>query len=206
MRILSLSLCGLALLVGSLSGCTPLLGTPEEKTMFVLSLHDECIPKSGKPSTDQTLFIKPIVGSRLIDSTRILFSRSEDTVGFYQRSSWSESPTKTLTEKLLSRIECENIFTSVSKGLTTLSPRYVLGIELTEYRFEASASPGTIKITARAELSDTTTRTLIGSHYFTISKGAPSYDAKGAVAAFASGSDELLSQVIDWVRATVIIP
>lgn len=117
----------------------------------------------------------------------------------YANSRWITSPTVMLTQRMRDQI-ADNTGNQVIRNNNTAKAEYIVHIELEEFMqiFDSTQrSHGSIAL--RASLIRHGTRNLIAQNYFSTQVAAPTSDANGAVMALSNASDELISNVIEWM-------
>ena len=192
------------LLVFSLSllcGCAGLFAPPKiDRTAFVLGTLEGGTPEIAPSRSGKRLIIEPVKAPAFIDSERILFSKDRKTIGFYQYSSWAQSPAKRFADLLAKRFENSGTFSSVAKGSGLIDGDYVLSIEIRDFFHDAEKSPGVVVVKGKAELIELGTSTIKATHQFSREEAATSFDAKGAVDAFNTAAASIVEELLNWVQ------
>jgi len=133
------------------------------------------------------------------DTLQIAYSRTPGTRDYYQFSSLTETPAKALNAMLLSELERSGAFRSVASATSGISGNLLLTTKLEEIFHEASAPPGTARVTLSAQLSDPIGRKLIARRTFTASSDVSSFDAEGAVAGMRAALASAVAEEAAWV-------
>lgn len=169
-----------------LSGCVS-AGTRDADRYFLL----EATPPAGvaaRPSV--SVQVAPTSVESFYDTQSIVFSRAPGTRAYYQFNHWTERPQGAIHKALASRLEAGG----QGSGL-------VLRTHLEEIYHDASAQPGTARITINAQLRDPSSRAVLARKTFSQAVPAASYDAPGAVQGLRRALDALLDEVAAWVEA-----
>lgn len=149
------------------------------------------------------LAIQPISGDPLADSTVLVFSRRAGERAMYQFASWSERPSRRISQLAEQRLEARGRFASVTQLGQPVHTDWLLTLALENMVHDVSRTPGQVQISMRAELIRRADRIRVGQRVFAASSPATEAAAPAAVAAFAVATADLLDQLADWVEATV---
>ena len=190
---------GLAL-AALLAGCGG-LGSSAPRRYFVL----EAAPTGLAPGPlrhDAVLLVAPTTAGSFYDSQDIVYSRRLGERAFYQLSSWTEPPHRSVASLLKARLAWGGAFRAVAESGSGVRGSLLLRTHLIELYHDAVDSPGAVRLVLRAELSDVAGRSLLGQRNFEATVPAPSYDAVGAVQAAGRGLGQLLDEVAAWTART----
>jgi cholesterol transport system auxiliary component len=146
-----------------------------------------------------TLVVAPATASSFYETQDIVFSRAPGVRAYYQYHSWTERPSRRITEIVLTRLERAALFKSVAPALSALRGDLVLNLHLADFYHDAADAPGRVRITLAAELLDPVRRTLLARRTFEQSAPAESYDAGGAVRAFNAAVGAMLDEMTVWI-------
>jgi cholesterol transport system auxiliary component len=152
----------------------------------------------GLETLDLTLVLREASAPSYINSRNIVFSRSPQTRGTYQLSTWVENPPESFTRILLRRLEDGALFRQVAKSPTTAAADLFLATEIVQFFHDVSSSPGEVVVEIRAELTRAHRRQIIGSRSFSRRLPGPTFDAKGAAIAFNRAIGEIVEEVVLW--------
>jgi cholesterol transport system auxiliary component len=169
----------------TLAGCFP-ASTREAQRFYVLEA-----PPAAQ-AAKAPVRVAPTTTSSFYDTQSLVYSRSPGTRGYYQFAAWTEPPGVTLGALLAERLATARAAKDAP----------VLHTHLVELYHDASQSPGTVRVTLRAELTDPARRETIAARSFTHTAPAASYDAEGAVRAINQTIGRLLDEVAAWVSAS----
>ena len=111
----------------------------------------------------------------------------------------TETPATALNAMLLSELERSGAFRSVASASSGISGNLLLTTRLEEIFHDASAPPGTARVTLSAQLSDPIARKLIARRTFTSSSDVSSFDAEGAVAGMRAALASAVAEEAAWV-------
>jgi cholesterol transport system auxiliary component len=186
------------LLAAALAGCAGLRPT-EAHRYFVLDAPAVEQPQAPPtPAHDAVLLVAPTSVSTFYDTQGMAFSRTSGQLAYYQYSSWSEPPGRRLTTLLATTIERRGDYRVVAVAGSGIRGQLLLTTHLEEIYHEASALPGTARVTLTAELVDLRHRALIARRTFSASAPLTSGDAAGAATACGQALGDVLSQVAAW--------
>lgn len=172
----------------ALGGCglLPERGTPPE-------LHD-LGPAPLETQANSPASLGQVSAPSWLDTTdlqyRLLYA-DPYVVGAYAESRWIAPPAELLAGRLRARLD--------AGGETQARWLLTVTLDSFEQRFEA---PGTAVAVIRlqAEVRDRASRELIASRTLARERPTPSADADGAVRALAALSDQMIEDVLAWLR------
>ena len=186
---------GLAV-VGLLAGCGG-LSTPPAHRYFVLeTAPTRLVP--GALQRDAMLLVAPTTASSFYDSQEIIYSRRAGERAYYQLSSWTEPPNRSLATLLAGRLALGGAFRGAVETNSGVRGSVMLRTHLVELYHDAVATPGTARATLTAELSDPGGRSLLAQRSFSASVPVASYDAAGAVQGFGQALGQVLDEIAVW--------
>jgi cholesterol transport system auxiliary component len=188
-------------MTAALAGCVS-FGQQETQRYYVLDASSGA--KAGKVVTPRaaTLLVAPTTTSGFYETPEIVYSRAPGERAYYQLSTWTERPSRRITELLVMRLERDGLFKTVAADSSGVQGELVLNTHLAEFYHDAATPPGSVKVTITAELTDPARRALLARRSFSRSAAAPSYDAPGAVQAFNRTVKAILDDISAWVDAT----
>jgi cholesterol transport system auxiliary component len=189
---------GVLLLAAALAGCAGLRPTQAHRYFVLDAPASEQPAAPATPSHDTVLLVAPTSVATFYDTQDMAFSRTAGELSYYQYSSWSEPPGRRLTALLATTIERRGDFRVVAIAGSGIRGQVMLTTHLEEIYHEASALPGTARVTLVAELVDLRHRTLIARRTFSASAPLTSGDAAGAATACGRALGELLGEVAAW--------
>lgn len=180
----------------ALAGCGGLRAPPAHR-YFVLELAPTRIV-AGPMQRDTTLLISPTTAASFYDSEDIIYSRRTGERAYYQLSSWTEPPNRSLASLLAARIALGGAFRGVAEITSGVRGQLLLRTHLAEIYHDAVSLPGSARVTLTAELSDPAGRIPVARRTFSASRPVPSYDAAGAVQGFGQSLGAVLDEVAAW--------
>src|SRR6185436_11178470 len=117
---------------------------------------------------------------------------------YYQLSSWTEPPNRSLAALLTARVAGSGAFRGAVESAGSVRGGLLLRTHLVELYHDAVAPPGAARATLSAELSEPGGRTLLAQRSFSASAPVATYDAGGAVQGFGQALGQLLDEVAVW--------
>ena len=194
----------LTALAAALAGCGGLSPPPAHR-YFVLEVASTRIT-AGAMRRDAMLLVGPTTAASFYDTQEIIYSRRSGERAYYQLSSWTEAPNRSLASILAARIALGGAFRGVADTSSGVRGQLLLRTHLAEIYHDAVAPPGSARVTLSAELSDPAGRTLVARRSFSASLAVSSYDATGAVQGFGQALGTLLDEVADWAAEAAATP
>jgi cholesterol transport system auxiliary component len=195
-----------ALSAAALAGCAG-FGSKDVQRYFVLEVAP---PKSAAPASaprsGPTLLIAPTGASSFYDTQEIVFSRTEGQRNYYQFSSWTEPPARTLDRLLAVRLDNTGNFAAVVPTTSGVRGSLLLRAQLVEMYHDVSTEPGEVDVTLDVSLSDPATRVLVARRSFVAAVPVASADAVGAVHAFDLALTRILDDVAAWTSERAAAP
>jgi cholesterol transport system auxiliary component len=141
------------------------------------------------------LLVHPTSVAAFYDTQRLVFSRAAGQRAYYQFAAWTERPGRALSELLSRRLGASSTTSGVKGDL-------ILHTRLEELYHDASANPGSVKITVSAELVDAAGRLVGERRRFLRSVPASGENAAAAVEAANRAVSEVLGDIAAWVEGT----
>lgn len=188
-----------------LAGCLS-LGNVPPREYYVLADLGTSGASVHAAHTDRVLLISETSVSAFYNTQSLVFSRAPGQRAYYQFAAWTERPGSRLTELLIHRLDARGGFRSVALTTAGIKGDLVLNTRLEELYYDASASPGSVRVELSAELIDRVQRTIVAQRRF--AQSAPTSDDTAAVAvvAFDHAVTALLDDVSAWVEDTAARP
>lgn len=186
-----------------LAGCTSSFGSRAPQRHYILEVPVAARPAAAIAARATTLLVMPATVSSFYDVEEIAYSRTPGTRAYYQLHQWIERPGPRMTELLVTHLDRAGSFRHVAKAASGVRGDLVLDTHVSEFFHDATSTPGHVRVTVTAELSDPVRRVFLARRTFVQSVPAPTYDAHGAVQAFNSAVAALFDDVSAWVDATV---
>lgn len=194
-----------ALVLTAVAGCT--LGGREPAASYDLG-PPQGTPDAGRPTISALLLVPEVGAPAWLAGNGIVYRLSYDNSArpqAYAGSRWVSPPAALLTQRLRSRLA--GAAGGVLTGSDGARADYAVRVELEDFSQSFSAPDASrVAVRARASLVRLADRTLVAQQLFAVEKAAPSADARGAVAALALASDELVEAVAQWTGEQVRAP
>jgi cholesterol transport system auxiliary component len=167
---------------------------------FVLEAAAPHTPAQGS-KRPETLLVAPTSAAPFYDTQEIVYSRASGERAYYQYSSWTEPPARTIDVLLIERLQRTETFRVVTPATSGLRGTLLLRTHLLEMVHEAAAPPGHVRVQLAAELVDRGSRELIAQRQFSATAPATSHDAAGAVRGFDAAVAAIVDDVVEWTLA-----
>ncbi|MDH3288476.1 MAG: ABC-type transport auxiliary lipoprotein family protein [Betaproteobacteria bacterium] len=155
----------------------------------------------ANPALSAIVLLPDVTAPSWLDGKGIVFRLAYEKparLQTYAQSRWKAPPPALLSERLRGRFAA-----ATQRGIVTSDDGaradYKVRVALEDFSQTFSA-PGTSRVVVRARASvvNLQHRTLVAQRVFVFERPAPSPDARGAVAALADASDELIEELLEW--------
>ncbi len=187
-----------------LASCSGLSAGPTQR-YFVLEVAPAHV-LTAETRRDAMLLVAPTTASSFYDTQEIIFSRSAGQRAYYQFSSWTEPPNRSLAALLAARLEQAAAFRAVAEATSSVRGSLMLRTHLLEIYHDATSVPGSAHVTLAAELTDPAGRTMLARRSFVASVPVRSHDAAGAVQGFDEALGTILDEVTAWAASAGAAP
>lgn len=177
------------------------LGEQAPRRYFVLEPVFAAAERSANPRS-AALIVGPTTASTFYETTEIAYSRAAGERAYYTQSSWTERPSRRISELLVARLQASGAFKAVAHAGSGVQGELTLNTHLAAFYHDAASPPGHVRVAIVAELVDVSGRALIARNTFEETAPAPTHDASGAVAAFNQATAPILGQIVRWVERT----
>ena len=177
------------------------LGQQEAQRYHVLEAPPGNKPDRSPNARDASLLVAPMTASAFYDTPEIVYSRAPGERAYYQLSTWTERPSRRITDMLVARLERAGSFRTVAYAASGVQGSLVLNSHLVSFYHDAATPPGQVRIAVTVELIDTTRRSLIARQSFERSASVSTHDASGAVAAFNQATALILTDIVAWAES-----
>ena len=177
---------------------------PESATATIYDLGPQPQYAKGNPAIPGSLLIPSVRAPEWLDGTAIVYRLLyEDSARprAYSMSRWAAEPASLVTDRVRSR------FATVSRAVVApgygVRSDYTLRVELEDFvqSFDAPAA-SRAAMRARATLSDTAGRKLLGQRVFMIDQPAAP-NAAGGVKALTEATDRFVEELVAWTMQAV---
>ena len=152
-------------------------------------------------SNGRELVVAPQPSSSVDDSFSLAFSRKPEQRAAYQFASWSDRPSNRLAQLLVDRLAARRSFGSVALAGRGVAGELLLNLSVSDFFHDATASPGTARVTIDVELLDRGARKLIARQDFAASAPVSAANSAAAAAALGVASTKVLDDVVAWVES-----
>jgi len=189
-------------LAGLLAGCGGLSAPPAHRYFVLESAPTRLAP--GALQRDAMLLVAPTTASSFYDTQEIIYSRRSGERAYYQLSSWTEPPNRSLATLLTARLALGGAFRGAVETASSVRGSLLLRTHLVELYHDAVEAPGVARVTLTAELSDPAGRSPLAQRSFSASAPVATYDAAGAVQGFGQAFGQLLDEVAVWAAQAAV--
>lgn len=134
----------------------------------------------------------------------IHYTTSTHEVGDYLYSAWSDTPSSMIENALFQSLQASHLFTTITPSFSLAQTDYLLESNLLQFHHhinEDGSSVGIINISYR--LIDLSTKKVVSTKHFLVTNPASSKNAKGGTEALTKSLEEVNTQVIGWLNATL---
>lgn len=159
------------------------------------------LPVAVARSNGRELVVAPQPSSSVDDSFSLAFSRQPGQRAAYQFASWSDRPSSRLAQLLVDRLAARRSFGSVALAGRGVAGDLLLNLSVSDFFHDATASPGTARVTIDVELIDRGARKLIARQSFAASAPVSAANSAAAAAALGAASTKVLDDVVAWVES-----
>lgn len=195
-RLAHLAMAGA--MAGALAGCMS-FGQQAPQRFYVLDAPAAGSTAAGSAPRPSTLLVAPATAATFYETQDIVYSRAPGVRAYYQYHSWTERPSRRITELVVARLERAGQFKTVAPALSGVRGDLVLNLHLAELYHDAADAPGSARIELAAELIDPARRTLLARRTFERAAPAATHDAPGAVRALSQALAAILDDIAAWL-------
>ena len=177
---------------------------PESASATIYDFGPQPRHVKANPAIPGSLLIPGVRAPEWLDGTGMVYRliyQDSARPRVYSSSRWAAEPASLVTDRLRSR------FATVAGAVVVpgygIRTDYTLRVELEDFvqRFDAPVASRAM-LRARATLSDSAGRTLLGQRIFEIERPAAP-DAAGGVKALAEATDGFVEELVAWAVQTV---
>ncbi|SFE55629.1 ABC-type transport auxiliary lipoprotein family protein [Nitrosomonas sp. Nm166] len=183
-----------------LSGCLALHKSPSSVSVYDFGTPQHQNMQPSKHS--KSILIADATAPSWLDNHAIhyrLLYHNPSQLYTYANSRWIAPPAAIFTQQIRDRVATRTD-TQVIKNSSTAKADYILHIELEEFiQLFDSLKNSYVAIGLRASLIERNSRHLLVQKDFRIKEQASTADAAGAVAALGIASNQLISELIEWI-------
>ncbi|MDM0046840.1 ABC-type transport auxiliary lipoprotein family protein [Variovorax dokdonensis] len=197
-----------------MSGCGALPDKPARATLYdfgagPLAQASTTSPEPVAAPTLPPLLLAGVNAQPRLDGTQVLYRLGygdANELRPYANARWSVAPTQLLGDRLRDVLSRRRVVLGSDEGANVArvdgrSPNtlYLTLDEFSQYFESTTSSFGLVRVRATLLSSSTSGDRVLGQRYFNVRQPAPTADAPGGVKALATASDQLVSQVAQWV-------
>jgi len=185
-----------------LGGCTFTARQPE--TMLTLDAPVCAAPeRPSSGSIPEVLIIAPTQAVSWLSGRAMVFSAAPGELRSYQFSFWAETPADRINFLMMSRLECEHLFQSVSDSNAGVEGRFTLVSELSNLVHITRPEPGLVLLELRIQLVDSVSRSVVARTTLSRQELVQRFDANGMAVASGAALNGLLADLVVWLRASL---
>jgi cholesterol transport system auxiliary component len=184
-----------AALAATLAGCG---STHAPERYYVLDAPPPAAHAQPASVAAATLMVAPTTAARFYDTQDIVYSRSPGTRAYYRLSHWTEPPSRRVAALLTERLRGSGAFGTVVAATDGVRATLLLRTHIDEIYHDAATSPGSVRITLSAMMSEPARRSIVDRRTFSASVPVATEDAAGAVQGFDRVLASLLDDVAGW--------
>lgn len=183
------------------NGCA--IGPPARDAVISYDLGPQAVTATAGSASRVTLMVPEASAPAWLDSTGIVYRLTyldSARPQVYAQSRWVDSPSALLTQRMRTRFAAVG---PVVNGRDGARADYALLVEIEDFS-QIFENPDSSKVSIRLRVSlvNLASRGLIAQRTFSLNESAGA-DAKGAVRAFAHGTDNILENIVDWARSNL---
>jgi ABC-type uncharacterized transport system auxiliary subunit len=146
------------------------------------------------------LLIQPLPGDALVDTVAIAFSRRPHEYAYYQLSTWTDRPLRTLPRLLQRRLDARRVADAVGIAGDPLRADWLLTLAVDTLVHDVATPPGVGRIALDAQLFDRRQRARVAQRRFAASVPAERADAASAVAAMSAAVAQAFDALVPWLE------
>ena len=197
-----MKLIPIIVLLGLLSACSLV---PEAENTVLYQLPESRL-ESSQQTIDRTLQVMTIDSSDALNNRRLLVSDDGAALQALPGARWV-SPTRTMVrDRLLESFAADGRIARLISDQASLRGDLELHGALRNFEGDFSADQPAAYLRLDASLADGTTRKILASRQFKIKVISDSKNAEDMVRAFATATDQLALEVLNWIATTASKP
>ncbi len=183
--------------LGLVGGCSSLLPKPPPApALFALDdASPSATPSAASPANAPTLIVSMPRAAAGFDTQRIVYVRHAHELATFAYSQWVDTPASMLAPLIAKAVTRTGAFRAVLLAPTAAAAELRLDTELIRLQHEFLVQPSRVRLTLRAVLVETATRSVVGWREFDAGVPAASEDPYGGVVAANQAVKELLAEL-----------
>jgi len=175
-------------------------GSEDRQRSYVLAdaSPDMSIANSVLPVT---LVLQSLTGDPLANSLSMAYSMAPGQRELYLLSRWNERPAITISRQLLQRLDRRASFKAVVELGEGVGGELGLGLGIETIYHNASASPGNVQLSIRADLILRGSRELLARNTFTITEPLEQAGPDEVALAMGRAMARLFDELVQWTES-----
>ncbi|MFC4821997.1 ABC-type transport auxiliary lipoprotein family protein [Dokdonella ginsengisoli] len=192
---LRLSLLPLAFVLAS---CSSLLNVQRTPFTTYSPRYLAAAATQGGPRVDWQLVVDTPSSSGMLDSVRMLASPVAGELEVFPKARWRDPAPTLLRSLIIEGFESSGRIVGVGSATSGLGADYALAIELRDFQLEIRDGAPRAAVRFQARLFDYVSNRVVATQAFAQETPAAGSDAASAFAAFESGLNAVIPQLVDW--------
>lgn len=189
------------LALGVLLGGCSILPKSEAPNVYLLPAAPT-IAIAHHSALQESLRIVTPQAARTLDSTRIAVLPEGNIITAYQGARWSDVAPRLLRDRLLDAFRVDGRFARVSSNDAHLQADLELTGDLRAFQSEYVQGVPVVVIRYDAQLVQSRSQKIVATRRFDIRQPVVGKEVPQVVTAFGQATDNLATQVIDWIAAS----
>ena len=148
-----------------------------------------------------TLVLQSLTGDPLANSLSMAYSLAPGQRELYLLSRWNERPAVTISRQLLQRLDRRASFKAVVELGEGVGGELGLGLGIETIYYDASASPGNVQLSIRADLILRGSRELLARNTFTITEPLEQAGPDEVALAMGRAMARLFDELVPWTES-----
>jgi len=151
-----------------------------------------------------TVIIQSQGGDPMANSLSIAYSQAPNQRELYQLSHWTERPVSALPRLLIQRLHTRGSFQSVAALGEGVGGDLGVNLVIESMYHDAAASPGTVKLSVRADLIERSTRELLSRQVFNTEADLSVIGPEAVVDAMGIAIADIFDALVPWLEAQTV--
>lgn len=187
-----------------LAGCVSIGSGGDGAPAVQLALRDDAPPPAPRPAPIvDALLIQPAPGDALVDTAAIAYSRRPHEYAYYQFSTWTDRPLRTLPRLLQRRLEARRVAGAVGLAGDPLHADWLVVLAVETLVHDAATLPGVGRVALDVQLFDRRQRTRVAQRRFAAAVPAERAEAAAAAAAISTAVARAFDDLVPWLEDTL---
>ncbi|HEY0179457.1 MAG TPA: ABC-type transport auxiliary lipoprotein family protein [Dokdonella sp.] len=181
------------------AGCSSLFSV--QRTPFTIYSPRYTAAAHAGPRVDWQLAVETPIASDALDSSRLLAMPSPGVLEVFPNARWRDSAPVLLRSLVVEGFDRSGRIVGVGSTASGLRADYALAIVLRDFQLEVAGGSPRAAIRFQAQLLDYTSSRVLASRSFDETAPAAGTDAASAFAAFETGLNAVIPELVDWTLA-----